>query len=147
MMSTSDHDSRASIGRGARIAAGALLALGFGVSALGADVTAQTQARQRLHQQQLQQNLDLSLQQGLARSQLQAAPSKRARFDALATRQRMEQQHLHHQQLIDAHRALHDPGAAALRQRLHAQESAAQLRRFEMEQRTFVRAVPPPSLQ
>jgi hypothetical protein len=123
-----------------------LLTLAWPGPLVAADPLAQAEARQRLHQQQLQHSLDLSLHQSAARSRLQFSPAERARFDALARSQQLQQQRLHHEQLL-RHQAGVDPASGDLRRRLAAQESALQLKRFEIEQRRFVDSAPPPALQ
>jgi hypothetical protein len=104
-------------------------------------------ARQRLHQQQLQDSLNLDLQQGLARSRARASGVNPRALDELALRQRLEQQQLETHQAQELGRLRHDPRSQALRQRQFQLEREAQMQRFEGERQRLLGTTTPPPLQ
>src|SRR5688572_9813856 len=78
-------------------------------SAPAGDLVEQARARQRLHQGQLQDQLTLRLNQGLANSRAGLSLSDRARLDRLALEQRLEQQQLHGEQIVESQRFARHP--------------------------------------
>jgi len=115
-------------------------------AAFGADPAAEARARRSLHQQQLQDSLDLSLQQSLARSRAGLATADAARLEQLALRQRLEQQQLGAQQLVRQHR-LREDAHSGLQHRLFAQERELQLQQFNVEQQRLLQSMKRAPLQ
>jgi hypothetical protein len=90
--------------------------------------------RQRLHQQQLQGDLALRMQQDLARGGAGLSPADRQRMDRLGLEQRVQQDRLQQEQLLELRRYSRDPLRLQMLQRTHEQEQALQLQRFYAEQ-------------
>jgi hypothetical protein len=104
-------------------------------------------SRQRLHQQQLQDRLSLETQQNLARNRAGLYPSDKHRLDRLELNQRIEQQRLEMEQMVDFQRFSHDPARARIEQHRYDVERALQLQRFYVEQQRVLGTVRPEPLQ
>jgi hypothetical protein len=111
------------------------------------DRAAGTAARQRLHQQQLQDRLSLDLQQSLARNRAGLSQGEQLRLDRLQLQQRMEQQRLDIEQMTDLQRSRHDPDQTRIRQRAYDQARDIQLQGFYAEQQRLLGAMRPSPLQ
>lgn len=126
----------------------ASVALLIGMSATAhAQTPADSTARQRLQQRQLEDSLRLGTQQAVPRSTL--SPSDARRLDDLQLRQRVEQGRLDQQQLMLEQRRARDPDALGLetQQRLLDQERQLQLQRFQLDQQDLLRKAKPRPLQ
>jgi hypothetical protein len=113
-----------------------------------AQTPADSAARQRLQQRQLEDSLRLGTQQAVPpRSTL--SPSDARRLDDLQLRQRVEQGRLDQQQLMLEQRRARNPDALGLetQQRLLDQERELQLQRFQLEQQDLLRKAKPRPLQ
>lgn len=104
-------------------------------------------ARQRLHQQQLQDRLSLDLQQSLARNRAGFSQADRQRLDRLGLEQRMEQQRLEVEQMADFQRFAHDPARNRTQQRIYDRERELQLQRFYAEEQRLLGSMTPAPLQ
>jgi hypothetical protein len=128
----------------------AVLVLGCSFAAQSArafDPTAGAAARQRLHQQQLQDRLSLDLQQGVARNRAGISQADRQRLDRLQLEQRMEQQRLETEQMVDLQRFRHDPERSRVRQRAYDQARELQLQQFYADQQRVLGSTRPEPLQ
>jgi hypothetical protein len=101
----------------------------------------QARARQRLYQGQLQDQLTLRLNQGLVSSQVGLSLSDRARFERLALEQRLDQQQLHGEQLVEARRFSRHPDRIPLHEPLYDQARELQLQHFYVEQQRLLGSV------
>jgi hypothetical protein len=104
-------------------------------------------ARQRLHQQQLQDRLALDLQHKLARNRPGLSAADQARLERLELEQRMRQQGLEMEQLADLRRFAHDADPARMRQRGYDQARELQLQRFYGEQQRLLGSLRPAPLE
>ena len=95
---------------------------------------AEARVRQRLHQQQLQGDLSLRMQQDLARGGAGLSPADRQRMDRLRLEQQVQQDRLQQEQLLELRRYSRDPLRLQTLQRRHEQEQALQLQHFYAEQ-------------
>ena len=107
-------------------------------SASAGDLVEQARARQRLYQGQLQDQLTLRLNQGLAGSRVGLSVSDRARLDRLALEQRLEQQQLHGEQMVESRRFSRHPERIPLHEPLYDQARELQLQHFYAEQQRLL---------
>jgi hypothetical protein len=121
------------------------LAVLFGL-AVNAAHGADRAPRHRLHQQQLQQALDLQLQQSLAPSR-SLSVRDRIELDRLQARQRMEQRMLHDEHLVQSQRFAHDAERLRTIDQLYRQEGESQRQRFYLDQQRVLGAMRAPPLQ
>ena len=115
--------------------------------AAASDAAARSAARHRLQQQQLQDELALRLQQDMARSRPGLTSRDRQKLDELQLRQRMDQQLLDQQQLIESRRFAHDPARTRVYEHIQTQERDQQLQRFGWEQQQLLQSMPSAPLQ
>jgi len=104
---------------------------------LGTAGAADRVPRHRLHQQQLQDTLDLQLQQSLGRVQ-GLSTRERVELDRLEARQRMQQQMLHDEHLVQSQRFAHDAERHRTVDRLYRQEAENQRQRFYLDQQRLL---------
>ncbi|HEV3484581.1 MAG TPA: hypothetical protein VG106_04180 [Vicinamibacterales bacterium] len=109
----------------------------FLLSIVAATTHAGDPAAERLHQQHLQDSLDLRLQQSLGRTQ---GLSQRDQLELhrLAVRQRMEQEALQQEHYVQSQRFAHEPHRRRMTDQLYQQEAANQRHRFHAEQQRLL---------